>query len=168
MGGRGLLSIFTGSALAVAALCFLGSCATGDENPAAAWITGEPESRLLATNSDVWKVIPDDRIVDLPAQLVQSAIDELGSQPAVALDRETFDRLTHNHPWPADPSLRPYLVRAVGVEDPFGGVHVLVNGNELLMEYQGPIESARRYRLPFVLLLPEPPSRVYVALNFYD
>lgn len=138
----------------------LASCGTEPEDPAIAWITEPP-------TSDSWTTISNDRLIELPASAVQSAIAELNAQSAVALDRETYARLTQHRPWPSDPALTPYLVRGVALEEPLGGLYYLQDGNELLIQYNGPIVRARPYRLPAIVLLSTPPTKVYITINLY-
>jgi hypothetical protein len=141
--------------------CALLSCAAEPINPANAWITGEPKS-------EGWTPVAEDRVIDLPAGTVQNAIAQLEDQSAIPLDRDMFARIVRYRTWPSDSKLTPYLVRGVAREDPLGSIHVLQNGSELLMEYDGPIVRANDYRLPMVVLLPSPPTKVFVAVILYS
>lgn len=154
------LSIAVATAFFALVACVLASCVTESPNPASEWMTGEPKS-------EGWYSVPADRVIDLPAGSVQSAIAELGDQSAIPLDRKTFERLVRYWAWPSDPKLTPYLVRGVALEEPLGSINVRQNGTELLMEYNGPIVRANAYRLPMVALLPSPPTKVFVAALLY-
>lgn len=147
----------------------LASCSTESDNPASSWMTGPPPHSSTATTweSEGWTTFPQARTIELYASAVQSAIDELGDKPAVPLDRETFDRLTRHAPWPSDQALTPFLVRGVGREEPLGSIRVMQKGTELYLEYNGPIVRARAFRLPIILLLPSPPTKIYVATYLY-
>jgi hypothetical protein len=160
MGQKPYISFVGRIVLGAIAGFMLVSCATDLTNPAVGWITSDPQS-----NS--WTPLANDRQIDLPAGAVQNAIAELGDKSAVPLDNETFERLVRYRAWPSDSDHIPYLIRGVALEEPLGSIHVLQNGTELLVVYNGPIVRARQYGLPIVVLLPAAPTRVFVSIRLY-
>jgi hypothetical protein len=49
-----------------------------------------------------------------------------------------------------------------------GSVHVLHNGDDFLMQYNGPIVRARCIHRAILLFLPRPPKHIYVTVIMYS
>lgn len=104
----------------------------------------------------------------IPLQNEGRAFALLSAQSIVSLDEDNLNRLLPNTTFPNEEGLKPYLVRAVALDEPLGSVHAGLLGSALLMEYNGPIVRARYIHRAFVLFLRAPPAKVYVMVRMYE
>jgi hypothetical protein len=124
------------------------------------WLTGAP--------SRSWTPVDPDRRIDLPPQSVQPAAQMLFDREAMQLDPDSFARLVPGKPWPSETGRVPYLLRGVALDEPQGTLRVLEDGNDILVQYEGPRAKARAIPYPVIVLAPQAPTNLYVRISLFD
>lgn len=150
--------------VAFAAALALAACAQfpqGRPKSIEGWLTA-------GTPAHAWVPVAPDRKIDLPPESVDAAAQMLERRAVVQLTPEDFYRLVPGRGWPSAPGRVPYLVRGVALDEPRGAVRVLEHESEILVQYEGPQVRARAIAAPVVVLLPAPPSAVWVKISLFN
>ena len=134
--------------------------AAAADTPAApdGWLTASPTHRWYrkAKELDGAMIVVLSPAAQRRAEL---ALDK--GVPVLAMDPADYAALCPDHPAPR--GLTPYLVRAVALDSPQGFIRALRNKREIAMAYFGPMVKAPVLKKPVVLLLPKPPTKLYVT-----
>lgn len=120
------------------------------------------------TPSHAWVPVPPDRKIDLPPESVTPAAQMLERRDWAQLTPEDFYRLVPGRGWPSATGRVPYLLRGVALDEPQGAIRVLEHDTDVLVQYEGPKVRARAIATPVIVLLPAPPSAVYVKVSLFN
>ena len=153
--------------MALALLAFFATTSAASADPPDRWVTSARDVPSHDDNAAA-KKLDEDRYVILPAGEDATALKLLARHKMVALDCATYAKIRPSAPCPHDADRKPYLARAVDLQQSLGSIHVLQDGGDIAMDYNGPIESGSIRHRAVILYLPAPPKHLIVSITLYS
>lgn len=115
-----------------------------------------------------WMRLDGDRFITLPAGQDAAALKLLALHKIVVLNCKTFVKVLPGTPCPHDADRKPYLVRAIEMLQSLGSIRVDQRGDDIDVNYNGPIEPGEIRHRAVILYLPAPPKHLSVSITLYS